>query len=122
MRRPSLCCRLGGTLIRDPDSLVATKSQNELIGGIERKGGRLVRTMCTVVIAVDVEDSDGTLVAHALLCDTDDLLIVVRKRDALDGRRELPYKEALARLHRPEPHLVICRTRNEESRLCYWGR
>ena len=47
--------------------------------------------MCTVVIAVDVEDSDGTLVAHELLGDTDDLLIVVRKRDALDGRRELPY-------------------------------
>lgn len=55
--------------------------------------------MCTVVVAVDVEDSDGTLVAHALLGDTDDLLIVVRKRDALDGRRELPYKEALASLH-----------------------
>ena len=45
--------------------------------------------MCAVVVTVDVEDSDGTLVAHALLGDTDDLLIVVRKRDALDGRREL---------------------------------
>jgi hypothetical protein len=67
--------------------------------GLKGRGGRLVRTMCTVVIAVNVEDSDGTLVAHALLGDTDDLLIVVRKRDALDGRRELPYEEALAGLH-----------------------
>jgi hypothetical protein len=55
--------------------------------------------MCTVGVAVDVEDSDGTLVAHALLSDAYDLLIVVRKRDALDGRRELPYEETLARLH-----------------------
>jgi hypothetical protein len=55
--------------------------------------------MCTVVVAVDVEDSDGTLVAHALLGDTGDLLIVVRKRDALDGRREFPYEKALARLY-----------------------
>jgi hypothetical protein len=55
--------------------------------------------MCTVVVAVDVEDPDGTLVAHALLGDTDDLLIVIRKRDTLDGRWELPYEEALARLH-----------------------
>ena len=55
--------------------------------------------MCTVVVAVDVEDPDGTLVAHALLGDTNDLLVVVRKRDALDCRRELPYEEALASLH-----------------------
>jgi hypothetical protein len=49
--------------------------------------------MCTIIVAVDVGDSDGTLVAHALLSDTDDLLIVVQKRDALDGGRELPYGE-----------------------------
>ena len=61
--------------------------------------GRVVRTMCTVVFTVDVEDSDCTLEAHALLGDTDNLLVVVRKRDALDGRRELPYEEALAGLH-----------------------
>ena len=100
MRRLSLCCRLGGTLIRDPDSLVGRdKSQVGQMGGIERKRGRLVRTVCTVVVAVNIKDSDGTLVAHALLGNTNDLLIVVRKRDALDGRRELPYEEALAGLH-----------------------
>ncbi len=81
----------------------------------------MVRTMCTVVVVIDVKDSDGTLVAHTLLGDTDDLLIVVGKGDALDGRRELPYEETLAGLHRPEPHLIVRRTRHEESRLCYWG-
>ena len=67
----------------------------------------MVRTLCTIIVAVDIGDSDGTLVTHALLDDTDDLLIIAQKHDALDGRRELPDEEALACLYRPKPHLVI---------------
>jgi len=54
-------------------------------------------------------------VAHALLGDAHDLLVVVGKVYTLDGRRELPHEEALARLHGPEPHLVVCRARDEEA-------
>jgi hypothetical protein len=67
---------------------------------------------------VDVEYAYGDLVAYVLLGDAHDLLVVVREEDALYGGRELPHEEALARLHRPEPHLVVRRTRNEDARLC----
>ena len=53
--------------------------------------------------------------AHALLGDAHDLLVVVGKGYTLDGRRELPHEEALARLHGPEPHLVVSRTRDEKA-------
>ncbi len=42
---------------------------------------------------------DTALVAHANLGNTHDLLIVVRKGDALDGCQELPCEQALAYLH-----------------------
>ena len=60
-----------------------------------------MRTLCTVVVAVDVEDPNGTLVAHALLRNTHHLFVVVRKGNPLDGSRELPHEEALARLYGP---------------------
>jgi hypothetical protein len=91
----------------------------EIVGvriGREREGG--ARTLGAVVVAADGKDADGALVAHALLGDAHDLLVVVGKGDALDGRRELPHEEALARLHGPEPHLVVRRARDEEARLC----
>jgi hypothetical protein len=78
---------------------------------------------------VDVEYAYGALVAHALLGNAHDLLVVVREGDALHGRRELPHEETLARLHGPEPHLVVRGSGNEEARLCCvcemtasWGR
>ena len=67
---------------------------------------------------MDVEYAYGALVAHALFGDAYDLLVVVREGNALDGRWELPYKEALAVLHGPEPHLVVRRPGNEKPRLC----
>ena len=92
-------CRFAADWVEHRYGILTLCCHISQIGGIEGKGGGLVRTICTVVVAVDVEDSDGTLVAHALLSDTDDLLIVVRKRDALDGGRELPHEETLAGLH-----------------------
>ena len=77
------------------------------------------RTLSAVVVAADVEDPDGALVAHPLLGDAHHLLVVVREGDPLDGRRELPHEEALARLYGPQPHLVIRRARDEETRLRY---
>jgi hypothetical protein len=82
---------------------------------VKRRWGISLRTFCVVVVVVDVEDADGALVAHALLGDAHDLLVVIGKGYTLDGRRELPHEEALARLHRPEPHLVVCRARDEEA-------
>ena len=79
--------------------------------------GWLVRTLCTVAVAVDIEDPDGALVAHPLLGDAYHLLVVVREGDPLDGRRELPHEEALARLDGPQPHLVVRRAGDEETRL-----
>ena len=76
--------------------------------------GWLGRTLCTVAVAVDVEDPDGTLVAHPLLGDAHYLLVVVREGDPLDGRRELPHEEALARLYGPQPHLIVRRTGDKE--------
>jgi hypothetical protein len=73
-----------------------------------------LRTLHAVTITIDVENADGALVAHALLGDAYDLLVIVRKGNALDGRRELPQEETLARLHGPEPHLVVGRARDEE--------
>ena len=84
-----------------------------------REGGREERTLCAVVVAVDVEDPDGALEAHALLGDAHDLRVVVGKADALDGRREFPLEEAFARLHGPKPHRIIRRSRDEEARLCW---
>lgn len=86
---------------------------------VERRGGAGVRlrTLCAVVVTVDVEDPDRALMAHALLGDAHDLRVVVGKRDALDRGWELPDEETLARLHGPEPHLVIRRTRDKEVRL-----
>jgi len=66
---------------------------------------------------VDVEYPYGALVAHALLGDAHDLLVVVGKGDALHRRREFPHEEALARLHGPESHFVVRGSRNEEARL-----
>lgn len=77
-------------------------------------GGWGLRTLCAVAVAVDVEDADGALVAHALLGDADHLRVVVGKGYALDGSRELPHEEALSRLHGPEAHLVVRRARDEE--------
>jgi hypothetical protein len=56
-----------------------------------------------------------------LLRDTYDLLVIVRKGDPLDGRRELPHEEAFARLYGPQPHFVVGRARDEEARLCCWA-
>jgi hypothetical protein len=72
----------------------------------------MLRTLRAIAFTVDIEYADGALVAHALLGDAHDLLVVVRKRDALYGRRELPHEETLARLHGPESHLVVGRTRD----------
>jgi hypothetical protein len=70
--------------------------------------------LCPVAIAVDVEDPDGALEAHALLGDTRDLRVVIGKTNALDGRREFPHEEAFTRLHGPKPHLIIRRSRDQE--------
>jgi hypothetical protein len=56
---------------------------------------------------MDIKYAYVALVAHALLGDAHDLLVVVREGDALHGHRELPHEEALARLHEPEPYLVL---------------
>jgi hypothetical protein len=95
-------------------------------GGVCQEGGRRngegkgngearTRTFCAVVVAVDVEDPDGALVSHALLGDAYHLGIVVRKADALDGRREFPFEEAFACLHGPKPHRVVRRARNKKA-------
>jgi len=76
------------------------------LGVREVEGGK-IRTLCAIAVTVDVEDADGALVAHALLGDAYHLFVVVGKVDALDRRRELPHEETLARLHVPEPHLVV---------------
>jgi len=95
--------------------LVALCNGGEDGGEGNEEDGGLLRTLCAIVVAVDIENADGALVAHALLGDAHDLLVVVGKVYTLDGRRELPHEEALARLHGPEPHFVVCRTRDEEA-------
>lgn len=61
------------------------------------------------------------LVAHALLRDPRNLLVVVRKGYPLDCCREIPYEEALAHLYGPQPHLAVGRARDEEVRLRWWA-
>ena len=80
------------------------------------------RTNGAVAVAVDVEYAYSALVAHALLGNAHDLLVIVGEGDALHRRWELPHEEALARLHGPEPHLVIRGSGNEEARLCCIAR
>ena len=75
------------------------------------------RTVRAVALAVDIEDADGTLVAHALLGDADDLVVVLAERDALHGGGELPAIEALAGLHRPEAHGVVGGARDQKAGL-----
>jgi hypothetical protein len=67
---------------------------------------------------VDVEYAYGALVAHGLLGDAHDLLVVVREGDALHGCRELPREEALACPYGPEPRFVVRGSGNEEAQLC----
>jgi hypothetical protein len=58
-----------------------------------------LRTLGAITVTIDIEYADGALMAHALLGDTYDLFVVVRKGDTLDGRREFPYEKTFSRLH-----------------------
>ena len=68
------------------------------------------------VVAVDGKDRDAAGEAHALLGDGEDALVVLAPRDALNGRRELPRVQALARLDVPQLHHVVRRARDEQGR------
>ncbi len=98
------------------DPLHHTRTQSQREERVQEEGYAL--THSAVAVAVDIEYTYGALVAHALLGDAYDLLIVVGKGDALHRGRELPHEEGLARLHGPESHLVVRGSRNEEARLC----
>jgi hypothetical protein len=56
----------------------------------------------------------GTLVAHGLLGDAYNLLVIVQEGNVLHCRQELPWEEALACLHRLEPHLIVCRSKTRK--------
>jgi hypothetical protein len=58
-----------------------------------------LRTLGAVTVTIDIEYADGALMAHALLSDTYDLFVIVRKGDTFDGCRELPYEKTFSRLH-----------------------
>ena len=68
-----------------------------------------------VDVDLDVEDDDGAQVPHALLGHAQQLGAVLVELDALDGRRELPCLEALARLDVPEADCVVGRARGENG-------
>ena len=67
-----------------------------------------LRTLCAVSFAVNIEDTNGTLITHTLLGDADDLFVVFAKRHALYGGREFPEEKTFARLDGPQAHGIIC--------------
>jgi hypothetical protein len=68
-------------------SVPHTNPRSNAKKGVDRNA----RTRGAVAVAVDVEHAYGTLVAHALLCNIHDLL-VVGEGDALDRRRGTPTR------------------------------
>lgn len=75
-----------------------------------------VLTVGAIAVAVNFEYSHGALVAHALLGDADDLVVILVERDPLHCGRELPEEEALPGLDGPQTHRVVGRTADEEAR------
>ena len=74
-------------------------------------------TCGTITVPVNVEYPHSTLVTHTLLRDANHLIIILVERDALHSSGELPAEQAFARLDRPEPHSIVCRSADEEARL-----
>ena len=74
-------------------------------------------TICTIPVPVDREDTNSTLIAHALFGNAYDPFVVFTERYPLDGSWELPFVQAFPCLDGPESEHVVCGTGDEETRL-----
>jgi len=84
-------------------ALVANNRQGPLVALLSRR------------VRVDIENDDVAEVAHALLRHAQQLAAILVELDALDGGRELPRLEALARLDLPEADGVVGRAAGDHG-------
>ena len=87
------------------------------------KGCKIRRTVSSIALSVDIEHTNSALVAHSLLGNANDLVVILAKRYTLDGYWEFPTIQALAALYVPEAESVVGRAGDQEARLSclrYW--
>lgn len=89
---------------------------NEIKTGLTKRGQKVLgRTVRPIAFAVDFENADGALVAHALFGNTHHFLVVVAECDPLHSSREFPFVQTFAIGDIPETERVVCRARHKVS-------
>lgn len=78
-------------------------------------GQDLFGALLGVDVQLDVEHDDGAQVAHALLCDAQQLGAVLVELDALHGGGEIPCHQALAGLDLPQLDGVVSGARGDDG-------
>ena len=82
----------------------------------------LRQTFRPVAVSVDVEYTDGALVAHTLLRYAHNLVIGIIESHAFYRCGEFPLVQAFSCLDGPQSKSVVSRTRYEKPGLCWCGR
>ena len=93
------------------------KSQQSAM--IPMKERKTRRTVSPIALSVDIEHTNSALVAHSLLGNANDLVVILAKRYTLYGCWEFPTIQALAALYVPEAQSVVGRAGDKEARLSY---
>lgn len=92
-----------------------TPSSNSGLALVTDDGHGPLGVLLCVNVKLDVEDDDGSEVAHALLGNTEQPSAVGAELDPLDGGGELPGVEAAARLDLPQLDGVVGGTSSDDG-------